>query len=139
MRRTTPIPINSLRVAKTRAGLGLFAKHALKPGQYLEYVGPHISSADADLRPHAKYYFEINSRWIIDGSTRENIARYVNHNCRPNAEALIVGKRIFYRLNRALEPGDEITIDYGPEYFDAFIKPMGCKCTHCASKQRHSE
>ena len=34
-----------------------------------------------------KYLFELNNRWTIDGSVRKNVARYINHACKPNAES----------------------------------------------------
>jgi len=38
-------------------------------------------------RDRDKYLFELNNRWTIDGSVRKNIARYINHACKPNAES----------------------------------------------------
>ena len=85
---------------------------------------------ELDRRRANKYLFEIDRRWTIDGSTRRNLARYVNHACDPNAEAVLRrGRMIFY----ALEPiptGAEITIDYGEEHVALYFK-NGCRCPAC--------
>jgi hypothetical protein len=36
---------------------------------------------------------------------------------------------------RRIEPGEEITIDYGKEYLDCFMQTSGCRCHHCRRKQ----
>jgi SET domain-containing protein len=72
-----------------------------------------------------RYMFEINSRWTIDGSSRRNRARYINHSCRPNAEVYFVKHVIKIRAIKNIKPGDEITYHYGRDYFDSFIKAVG--------------
>jgi len=127
------------RVGRASTGLGLFATARIEKGAFIvEYTGRRITTAEADRREArgAKYMYELNSRWTIDGSSRRNIARYANHACRPNAESDIVKGKVILRAIKAIEPGDEITYDYGPEYFDLIIKPMGCKCGHCAGKRK---
>jgi SET domain-containing protein len=37
---------------------------------------------------------------------------------------------------REIRPGEEITYNYGKEYFDDHIKPVGCKCQKCAAKPK---
>jgi len=69
---------------------------------------------------------------MIDGSARSNIARYINHSCKPNCEAEIVAGRVFLRALRRIEAGEELSYDYGKEYFDMYIKPYGCRCAACA-------
>lgn len=39
---------------------------------------------------------------------------------------------MWVRSKRAIAAGDEITLDYGAEYSDEFIRPAGCKCVACA-------
>ena len=78
--------------------------------------------------------FEINRQWTIDGSSRRNLGRYINHSCRPNAEAQLRQGRIEFVALRAIAPGEEITLDYGEDYFDLFIKASGCRCAACAAK-----
>lgn len=121
-------------VRKSRPGLGhgLFATAALKKGDFvLEYTGRRVPTAQADTMP-SRYLFEIDRAWTIDGSSRSNIARYINHSCSPNCEGDIRDGRILIYAARDISKGEELTIDYGPEYFDEFIKPTGCKCGSCA-------
>jgi SET domain-containing protein len=125
------------RVGRGRTGLGLFATAPITAGAFiLEYRGRHITHAQAARREArgARYIFEINARWSIDGSTRRNIGRYANHSCRPNAESDLVGGKVILRAIRAIEAGEEITYDYGEEYVALFIAPRGCRCAKCARR-----
>jgi uncharacterized protein len=115
-------------VKRSYAGLGLFALKVFRRGERIvEFIGVKITNQAAD-QSKSKYIFELNSRYSLDGSQRSNIARYINHSCKPNSEAWNVRGRIFIEAIRKVSPGEEITIDYGPEYFDEFIKPKGCRC-----------
>lgn len=122
-------------IKKTPTGLGLIAKTTIPKGKkIIEYTGPFMPNKIVDTL-NGKYFFAVNSRWSVDGSGRDNIARYINHSCRPNAEALVTQrKRIWIWSKRKINPGEEITYDYGKEYFDGIIKEIGCRCAHCLSK-----
>jgi uncharacterized protein len=133
----TAVPRRPYRIARSSAGLGLFATKPYKKGDYIvTYRGRRITNAEAEeLEARgSRYMFEINSRWTIDGSSRWNVARYVNHSCRPNAEALERKRRIVYVARRKIAPEEEITVDYGKDYFDAFITKKGCRCAACRSR-----
>jgi SET domain-containing protein len=122
------------RVGRARTGLGLFATEPIRKGAFIVgYRGVRISHAEAERREArgARYIFELNSRWSIDGSNRRNLARYANHSCRPNAESALSKGKLILRAIRPIKPGDEITYDYGKEYFDLFIRPLGCQCVKC--------
>lgn len=122
-------------VRRTATGLGLFALQPIPAGKrILEYTGPLISNEEVSKR-RGKYFFGVNSRWSIDGSPRSNTARYINHSCRPNAEALISGRRVWIWSKRNIKAGEEITYNYGKEYFEDLIKPQGCKCKKCAPRR----
>jgi len=124
-----------LTVKRSRAGLGLFANTEFKRGDFIvEYTGEHISDEEADRRG-GKYLFILNKKHVIDGKGRENIARYINHSCKPNAEAESDEDDMKIRVlaRKKILPGEEITYDYGKEYWDEYIKPYGCKCTACLS------
>ena len=73
------------RVGRSRTGLGLFATMPIAKGMaVVEYKGRRLSTREAherEQRTGYKYMFELNSRWSIDGSSRRNLARYVNHAC----------------------------------------------------------
>jgi uncharacterized protein len=125
------------RIGRAHTGLGLFATMPIKRGTWLlEYSGPLLTDAEAKKKEDrgARYLFEINRRWTVDGSPRSNIARYANHSCKPNLEVEIVKKRILLRTIRRIEPGDELTYNYGREYLDNYI-PL-CKCAHCVHTTR---
>jgi len=123
------------RIGRSNTGLGLFATEPIKKGAFIiEYWGRCIPNRLADDLD-TKYLFEVNSRWTIDGSTRKNTARYINHSCRPNAEANIIRRVIKIRAIKQIKPGDEITYNYGSGYFDTFIKPKGCRCAKCLDKK----
>lgn len=129
------------RIGRSRTGLGLFATKEIRKGvRIVEYSGRRIPTRTAKqmewLRPN-RYLFEINTRWTIDGSSRRNLARYVNHACRPNAEAVLSRGRIVYRALRRIREGEEITVDYGKEYFDLYFKTSGCLCPTCIAKRRN--
>ena len=120
-------------VKRTVTGLGLFALKPIPKGtRIIEYLGPLISNEEVERRKTGKYFFGINTKWSVDGSARSNTARYINHSCRPNAEAFVTtGYRIWIWSKRNIKAGEEITYDYGKEYFDDLIKPRGCKCVKC--------
>jgi SET domain-containing protein len=130
------LPRSYYRVGKSRTGLGLFALKPIKKGTLIiEYKGRKMRAEKAD-ELDTKYVYEINSRWSVDGASRSNIARYGNHSCRPNAESDTRGHTIFIRATKNIEAGQEITYDYGSDYFKAFIKPHGCLCDKCIAKRK---
>ena len=127
------------RVGRSRTGLGLFATKRIKKGtKIIRYFGPILDcKKKKDDAIENKYLFELNNRWTIDGSVRENIARYINHACRPNAESDVRPRKrkVFIRAIKNIEPGEEISYDYGTDYFKAYLKPVGCKCVSCEKKR----
>ncbi len=121
-------------VKRSSAGLGLFARKEIKKGdRIIEYVGTMLTADQANQKG-GQYLFEISTRRTIDGTTRKNTARYVNHSCIPNAEAIIEGSQVFIYAKRKIVPGEEITYDYGKEFFNTYIKPKGCRCVKCKKK-----
>lgn len=113
--------------------MGLFAGQPIKKGtKIIEYVGEKIPTAEADERG-GQYLFEINTKWTIDGSPRYNKARYINHQCNQgNCDAMNVRDHIFIFAYRDIAMGEELTYNYGDEFFQEHIKPKGCKCAVCA-------
>src|SRR5215472_13639921 len=103
------------RVGRSRTGLGLFATKPIKRGDYIAtYRGRRITAEESARREArgAKYMFELNSRWTIDGSPRWNLARYINHSCEPNAKPVGRNGGIVVVALRRIEPGEEITYDF---------------------------
>ena len=128
------------RIGRSRTGLGLFATEEIKKGtRVVQYSGRKLTNKQAEwLEDNSdnRYVFELNDKWSIDGSPRSNMARYVNHSCRPNVEAYQYAMKIYYRSRWNIQPGDEITVSYGQDYFDSFIKPIGCKCDTCINRRK---
>jgi SET domain-containing protein len=133
-------PNKPYRIGRSRTGLGLFATKPIKKGtRIVRYFGPLLDSKkkkDDDIEN--KYLFELNNRWTIDGSVRANVARYINHACKPNAESDVKPRkrRVYIRAIKNIEPGEEINYDYGTDYFKAYLKPIGCKCDACEKKRK---
>jgi SET domain-containing protein len=120
-----------VKAMRSSAGLGLFAQEHIPAGKkILEYIG-HVHDADNTL--NNKYIFNVSKNMDIDGSPRFNTARYINHSCDPNAESWTSKGHVWIRSIRAIEPGEEITYNYGDEYVDRYIKPYGCRCGKCNS------
>jgi hypothetical protein len=128
------------RVGRSRTGLGLFATKPIKKGaKIVRYFGPLLDCRKKkDDAVENKYLFELNGRWTIDGSVRKNIARYINHACKPNAESDVNPRKrkVVIRAIKKIEPGEEINYDYGTDYFKAYLKPIGCKCDACEKKRK---
>jgi hypothetical protein len=133
-------PNKPYRVGRSKTGLGLFATKPIKKGsKIVRYFGPLLDSRKKkDDAIENKYLFELTNRWTIDGSVRENVARYINHACKPNAESDVRPRKrkVFIRAIKHIEPGEEINYDYGTDYFKAYLKPIGCKCAACEKKRK---
>src|SRR6188768_1707220 len=128
------------RIGRSRTGLGLFATKPIKKGtKIIRYIGPLLDcNKEKDDAVENKYLFQITSRWTIDGSLRKNIARYINHSCKPNAESDVrkIKRRVDIRAIKDIAPGEEINYDYGTDYFKEYLKPIGCKCDSCEKKRK---
>jgi uncharacterized protein len=133
------IPFHELRQSAIH-GTGVFAARRIRRGtRIMEYVGERISPEEADERydddamerPHT-FLFTVNKRVVVDGAVGGNDARFINHSCDPNCEAVIEDGRIFIEAIRTIQPGDEITFDYhlvrpGP-YRPEWAKRYACHC-----------
>lgn len=120
-------------VKKSSAGLGLFATDFFQKGELvIEYTGEVVSDEEAQRRG-GKYLFELNDNFTIDGKERRNTARYLNHSCAPNCypELNEDETRVFIYAKRKINPGEELTYNYGSDYFKRVIKTLGCRCVKC--------
>jgi len=133
-KKKKPVCPEGLQVKRSSAGLGLFATRPYKKGErIIEYFGREISKEE-EYTSRSQYLFEVNSRKTIDGSARENFARYINYSHKPNCEPNIVKGRVWIDAIKGIKPGEELSYDYGDEFFEEHIKPYGCKCVKCAAK-----
>ena len=100
-------------------GKGVFATRRIPKGtRLIEYKGERISWEEADRRyddsiqPHHTFLFAVDDKTVIDGGRYGNDARWINHSCDPNCEAVEEDGRIFIESIRDIEPGEELTYDY---------------------------
>lgn len=101
-------------------GRGVVATRDISAGERLvEYVGEIITPGEADRRypfdengPHHTFLFSVNSRKIIDAAHKGNVARWINHSCDPNCEALVENGRVFIYSLRDIKKGEELAYDY---------------------------
>lgn len=125
-----------LVVKKSIAGLGLFATAPIKKGSFIiEYFGPLLNDEQVDKKG-GKYLFALKKKWTIDGTARNNIARYINHSCvRTNCEPIQYAMRIKITATRNIKPGEELYYNYGKEYFDEFLGKH-CRCAKHAKPKK---
>ncbi|MCI0748569.1 MAG: SET domain-containing protein-lysine N-methyltransferase [Verrucomicrobia subdivision 3 bacterium] len=116
-------------------GHGLFATAAIRAGERLtEYIGEKISKSESIERCKAgnNYVFHLNDEFDLDGDVEGNIARFINHSCAPNAEAEVSGgERIWIVALRDINPGEEITFNYGYDLDDYRDHPCRCGTDRC--------
>lgn len=117
---------------RSSAGIGLFAGSDIPKGAcVIEYVGKEVPEAE-QYTNKSRYLFGIGSTRMVDGKPKWNKAGYINHSCAPNAEPEIHKGRIFIMAKKAIKAGEEVTYDYGAEYFnDIILGDGGCKCAKC--------
>ena len=80
-----------------------------------EYTGERISDSEA-LRRGGRRKLRIcgiDEKWSLDGSRGGNGTHYINHSCSPNAFMQSMRGHIVFCALRDIEPGQEITVDYG--------------------------
>jgi SET domain-containing protein len=104
----------------TISGLGAFATRPIRKGtRIIEYKGERITPAEADARyeggPSAHplvLLFTVDDRTVIDAGVGGNEARFINHSCEPNCEAVTERRRVWILATRHIRPGEELTYDY---------------------------
>ena len=113
--------------------LGLFAKSDINKGEkVIEYKGrkfTHKQVEENDRFDNSKaiYLFTLNERYVLDGDTKINTAKYINHSCDPNCEVDIIKGKIWIIAIKDIKKGDELSYDYGFG-FDEDYKQFRCKC-----------
>lgn len=109
-------------------GNGVFAVAPIRKGErIIEYKGPLRThdEVDADVGGDVEsghtFLFTLNDEWVIDATRKGNDARWINHGCDPNCEAVIhehegddrSKDRVFIEALRDIAPGEELTYNYG--------------------------
>jgi SET domain-containing protein len=128
----------TFRVGRSRTGLGLFATEPIRKKAFIvEYKGRRLDNKESEEleRRGSRYLYEIDSRSTIDGSSRKNFGRYANHSCRPNAESHRLNGKVVLRAIKGIKSGEEITYNYGRDYFRNVITPSACKCDKCRERR----
>ena len=122
------------RIVRRRSplhGWGVFALEPInKNRRIITYNGELIDHKES-LKRETKYLkrgeiwcFTVNTRWVRDAMSGGNVARFINHACRPNCYSQIVGRDIWIRAGRNIEPGEELTYDYHTDGEQV----IQCKC-----------
>ena len=115
-------------------GLGGFARVPLARGmRIVEYLGEKITKAESIRRCQAQNgcIFHLDDEFDLDGAVGGNPARYLNHSCAPNCEAVGEGRRIWVVALRDIVPGEELTFNYGYDW-DAYREhPCHCGAADC--------
>jgi len=115
-------------------GYGGFAKCAIAAGaRVIEYLGRRIDKQESLQRceQNNEFIFSLNDREDLDGAVDWNPARLINHSCAPNCEAELVQDRIWLVVIRNIQPGDEITFNYGFDLEDYRHYPCRCGSANC--------
>lgn len=121
-------------------GNGVFAVERIPAGTLVcEYRGEMIGAEEAERRAEARsredprapiYVFEIDEDLCIDATdtAEDNPARFINHSCEENCEAVwnLRERRLEIRALRDVEPGEELSFDYGFGLVGFFEHP--CRC-----------
>ena len=101
-------------------GRGAFARRKIRKGtRIIEYTGERVSHDEADRRyddehmeRHHTFLFTLDRKTCIDAAVNGNDARYINHSCDPNCDAVIDDGRIWIETIRDVAPGEELAYDY---------------------------
>lgn len=128
-------------------GNGVFAAEPIKKGERIvRYKGQLRKHADVDAAygdvPETghTFLFTLNDKYVIDANIDGNEARWINHSCDPNCEAVYAehdsGKKrkdkIFIEALRDIAADEELTYNYGivlEEAHTAKLKKLwACRC-----------
>jgi uncharacterized protein len=134
-----PNPYFELRTSAIQ-GTGAFATRTIKKGtRIIEYLGQRITWKTADKRyddekmgRHHTFLFTVDDKTVIDAAVNGNEARFINHSCDPNCEAITDRKRIFIDAKKTIPAGTELVYDYQYERSDDHTaddeKFYRCRC-----------
>ena len=130
-RSTKPSLPRIVRRRSPISGWGVYAGQIIKKDQRIvEYKGELVTQAEAWRReqrylPRQRIWiFIINNRWSRDAAFGGNMARYINHACRPNCYIEIFGREIWVFASRRIAVGEELTYDYNTDG----VAEIACRC-----------
>lgn len=125
-------------------GRGVYARGIIPDGtRVIEYTGERITKAEAARRETQRlarqrsggdasvYIFNLNRRHDLDGRTRRNVARLINHSCAPNCRVEKIRGRIWIIARRDIPAGAELTFDYGFSFIEWPRHPCRCGSRRC--------
>lgn len=139
MTTVTHAPFFEVRTSRIQ-GLGAFALRRIPTGtRLIEYAGERLTPAQADARypdvegeRHHTFLFAIDDAVVIDAAVDGNDARWINHSCDPNCDAVIDDNRIWIEAVRDIEAGEELAYDYAYEleerHTPAAKRRFPCNC-----------
>ncbi|HEU4642902.1 MAG TPA: SET domain-containing protein-lysine N-methyltransferase [Gemmatimonadaceae bacterium] len=101
-------------------GRGAFALRRIRKGtRLIEYIGERISHDIADrrydddtMKRHHTFLFTLDDDTVVDAAVGGNEARFINHSCDPNCEAVIEDGHIYIEAIRTIQEGEELVYDY---------------------------
>jgi uncharacterized protein len=121
MSRVADLP-RLVRRRSSISGWGVYAAQPIEEdARIVEYKGELVTQVEGWRREqrylprHRIWIFNINERWARDAAFGGNIARYINHACRPNCYTDIVGRHVWVFASRRIRRGEELTYDYNTE------------------------
>jgi SET domain-containing protein len=118
-----------LRIRKSRIHrFGVYAEERIPAHRkVIEYTGEKISRRETKRRGAGSvtYLFGLDNYWTLDGAVGGSGAEIINHSCEPNLRASIRQGHILYFSKRAIQPGEELTVDYR---FSDEIERVRCVC-----------
>jgi uncharacterized protein len=98
---------------------GVYAEERIPANRkVIEYTGERLNRAETKRRGEGEYtyLFTLDKYWTLDGAFGGSGAEIINHSCEPNVVSRIMKGHIIYMSLRAIQPGEEITVDYNFEY-----------------------
>jgi len=116
-------------------GRGVYATQFISEGtRIIEYTGQRVAweaAPDDDNDPHT-FNFGLENGEVINAEIGGNDARWINHSCDPNCEAIEEDDRIFIYAMRDIEPTEELFYDYAMEIDEPITekskKKFACRC-----------
>ncbi len=134
-KRALPLEVRSSGVH----GKGVFATRPIRQGRrIIEYTGKRMSWAEAPNDPDDPHTFNfgLENGLVINPEIGGNEARWINHACDPNCEAIEEDDRIFIYALRNIRPGEELFYDYGLELDEPITKELAQEfACHCGSSK----